>query len=310
LFGFFRRKLPRGSSEPTPEGYRVFTEQFDQETSASDLMRSIRRRLPTSAMSAEQLYAELQSPTPARMKAVQRSIDFQARWRKGHSLGERPLITILIDHSGSMRGPKAMTAAVAADAIGSILDHERAEFEILGFTTRSWHGGQSRALWLSRGSPEHPGRLCDLLHIVYREAGQPNRPVHWPRSLPLLLIDEVLKENVDGEALLWARRRAMKKEPTSWICLLISDGVPMDDTTVLANGGEKNGWYLNRHLAAVMEEFTSSPTIRAGCLALDYKPDANFLDVRVTDTLQDAPAQAFDVLEALIWPNETSVASD
>jgi cobaltochelatase CobT len=120
-----------------------------------------------------------------------------------------------------------------------------------------------------------------------------------------MMSDPILKENVDGEALLWAKQRAMRLDPTSWVCLLISDGAPVDDSTILANGGPKSNWYLADHLKSVVTDFSTDPRTRLGCLALDYEVEAPFRAVRKVDVLEQAPSQVFDLLDDLVWARPT-----
>jgi cobaltochelatase CobT len=307
LFGLFKKKGPASPSTPT-EGYRVYTDQFDREVSAAELIREISPVSLPGPHSISELGNVMRAPTPWRAKATQRSIEFQGRYRQGHDLGDRPFFTLLIDHSGSMRGPKGMTAAVAADVVAGILEHEQAPLDILGFTTSSWRGGRSRRMWQARGRPEHPGRLCDLLHIVYSNGAEPSQ--NRARDLPLLLVPEVLKENIDGEALIWARRRAQAYNPTTWVCILISDGAAVDDSTIIANGGHVSNWYLNDHLKLVVDEINNDSTIRLGCLGLDREPGGSFRSLRLATVLEDAPAQIFDVLEELIWPPPSAISKN
>jgi len=290
FWGFGRKSAPSG---PNLAPYQAYTTQFDQVLSATELRKSQGSVMPA------HLLNEVREPTPARMRATRRSMAFQSCYRAGHELGERSVFTLLIDHSGSMRGPKAMAAAVLADVAGAILEHEHVLFDILGFTTSSWRGGYSRQKWKSRGSPESPGRPCDLFHIVYADAQKPDRS--WPNNLPFMLLPETLKENVDGEALLWAKERAMSLDPPSWVCVLVSDGVPMDDSTVPANGGDKNGWYLYRHLTETIAELGADPRIRLGYLSLEYDVAKYFFSTRRVDSLENSATIFFDLVEDLIW---------
>lgn len=290
FLGFGKKSAPPA---PNSGPYKAYTTEFDEVISAEALYR----QMPP----FHGLLDSLRELTPARVRATRRAMDFQARFNSGHPLGERPLITLLVDHSGSMRGPKSLSAAILADIAISIFESMRVKFEVLGFTTSTWRGGRSRLKWLSHGSPAQPGRLCDLLHIVYADAMKPG--VAASRALPLMMLDEVLKENVDGEALLWARQRAASLNPTAWICVHISDGTPMDDATVLANGGEQTGWYLQQHMDSIVESFNADPAIRLGCLALEYElVRAPFHSVRYPRSLHDAPAMVYDLLDDLIWP--------
>ncbi len=156
------------------------------------------------------------------------------------------IVSLLIDNSGSMRGRPIAIAAICGDILARTLERCGVATEILGFTTRAWKGGQSRETWLADGRPSHPGRLNDLRHIVYKQAGQPYR--HARRNLGLMMREGLLKENIDGEALLWAHQRLIARPEERRILMVISDGAPVDDSTASANGG----MYLERHLRQVI----------------------------------------------------------
>jgi cobaltochelatase CobT len=139
---------------------------------------------------------------------------------------------------------------------------------------------------------------------VYRDAAETNQ--NWTRNLPLMASPEVLKENIDGEALLWAHGRAMARDTTDWICVLISDSRPVDDATILANGPPENNWYLLNHLRTVVGHLNAEPSARLGCLALDEIGDMPFRAIRRVPVLEDTALRAFDLLEDLIWPTPES----
>jgi cobaltochelatase CobT len=157
------------------------------------------------------------------------------------------VVSLLIDNSGSMRGRPIAIAAICADILARTLERCGVATEVLGFTTRGWKGGQSREAWLSAGRPGNPGRLNDLRHIVYKRADEPYR--HSRRNLGLMMREGLLKENIDGEALLWAHNRLIARPEERRILMVISDGAPVDDSTASANGGS----YLERHLRQVIE---------------------------------------------------------
>jgi cobaltochelatase CobT len=164
------------------------------------------------------------------------------------------VVTLLLDNSGSMRGRPITVAATCADILARTLERCGVKVEILGFTTRAWKGGQSRESWLSQGKPANPGRLNDLRHIVYKSADAP-----WRRSrknLGLMMREGLLKENIDGEALDWAHKRLLGRPESRKILMMISDGAPVDDSTLSVNAGN----YLERHLRWVIEDIeTRSP---------------------------------------------------
>jgi cobaltochelatase CobT len=164
------------------------------------------------------------------------------------------VVTLLLDNSGSMRGRPITVAATCADILARTLERCGVKVEILGFTTRAWKGGQSREAWLAQGKPPNPGRLNDLRHIIYKAADAP-----WRRSrknLGLMMREGLLKENIDGEALDWAHRRLLARAESRKILMMISDGAPVDDSTLSVNPGN----YLERHLRWVIEDIeTRSP---------------------------------------------------
>ena len=164
------------------------------------------------------------------------------------------VVTLLIDNSGSMRGRPIMVAAVCADILARTLERCGVKVEILGFTTKAWKGGASREAWTKAGKPPAPGRLNDLRHIIYKAADTPWR--RGRRNLGLMMREGLLKENIDGEALMWAHQRLIGRPEQRRILMVISDGAPVDDSTLSVNSGH----YLERHLRGVIEEIeTKSP---------------------------------------------------
>ncbi len=158
------------------------------------------------------------------------------------------VVSLLIDNSGSMRGRPIMVAAVCADILARTLERCGVKVEILGFTTRAWKGGSARDEWLKAGKPPQPGRLNDLRHIIYKSADAPWRRAR--RNLGLMMREGLLKENIDGEALIWAHQRLIGRPEARKILMVISDGAPVDDSTLSVNSGH----YLERHLRQVIAE--------------------------------------------------------
>jgi len=156
------------------------------------------------------------------------------------------VVTLLLDNSGSMRGKPIVVAALCADVLARTLERCGVKVEILGFTTREWSGGNSREDWLAAGRPSAPGRLSDVRYIVYKDADVPWRRAR--RNLGLMLREDMLKENIDGEALLWAHGRLQRRAEQRRILMVISDGVPLDEATLSANPGG----YLEHHLRNVI----------------------------------------------------------
>ncbi|MEX0351266.1 MAG: cobaltochelatase subunit CobT [Paracoccaceae bacterium] len=156
------------------------------------------------------------------------------------------VVTLLLDNSGSMRGRPISIAAICADVLARTLERCNVKVEILGFTTRAWKGGQAREAWLNDGRPQQPGRLNDLRHIIYKSADAP-----WRRTRPnlgLMMKEGLLKENIDGEALEWAHRRMISRHEARKILMVISDGAPVDDSTLSVNPAN----YLEKHLRDVI----------------------------------------------------------
>ena len=156
-------------------------------------------------------------------------------------------VTLLLDNSGSMRGRPISIAAICADVLARTLERCNVKVEILGFTTRAWKGGQAREAWLNDGRPQQPGRLNDLRHIIYKSGDTP-----WRRARPnlgLMMKEGLLKENIDGEALEWAHRRMMARPEARKILMVISDGAPVDDSTLSVNPAN----FLEKHLRDVIE---------------------------------------------------------
>jgi cobaltochelatase CobT len=165
------------------------------------------------------------------------------------------VVTLLLDNSGSMRGRPIMVAAVCADILARTLERCGVKVEILGFTTRAWKGGASRDEWIKEGKPPQPGRLNDLRHIVYKSADAPWRRAR--KNLGLMMREGLLKENIDGEALVWAHQRLIGRTEQRRILMVISDGAPVDDSTLSVNSGH----YLERHLRKVIAEIEQASPV-------------------------------------------------
>ncbi|MGE0046252.1 MAG: cobalamin biosynthesis protein CobT [Hyphomonadaceae bacterium] len=251
--------------------YRVYTTEFDTEVSAQELLSDLVVASAPSTWGTDEI------------EGIERAV-------AAPHLGKRPLVTLLVDHSGSMKGIPAHWTALALRRAGSMLERSGIPFEILGFTTVNWHGGKARKKWLAAWRPPFPGRLCDLLHIVYQNAETPNTT--WKRSLELLTIPSVLKENIDGEALLWASHRAADFRPTFWLCIVVSDGVPIDDSTLEANaieGSAEISPILSDHLAAVIAALDVVPNVQVagfgiGCEVGDYYDEHDHAIVETAHT--------------------------
>ena len=262
------------SDMPPGFDYKPWTEQFDEVIAATDLcdedeLTRLRAYLDQQLIHLQGAVTKLANRLQRRLMAQQnRSWDFDqeegildaARLARivtqpGHSLSYKveretefrdTVVTLLIDNSGSMRGRPISIAAISADIMARTLERCGVKTEILGFTTRAWKGGQSRESWLAAGRPATPGRLNDLRHILYKSADEPWRRAK--KSLGLMMREGLLKENIDGEALIWAHSRLIARPEDRKILMVISDGAPVDDSTLSVN----NGAYLERHLRQVI----------------------------------------------------------
>jgi len=262
----------RGRNEPS---YRAFTTQFDEVVDAAELcdadeLTRLRHMLDQQLSHLQAVVAKLANRLQRRLLAKQnRSWNFNleeglldaARLPRVIANPELPLsykqesdtefrdtvVSLLIDNSGSMRGRPITVAAMTGDILARTLERCGVKVEILGFTTRMWKGGQSREAWIAGGKPSNPGRLNDLRHIVYKSADAPWRRAR--KNLGLMLREGILKENIDGEALLWAHQRLIGRTEQRKILMVISDGAPVDDSTLSVNPGN----YLEHHLRQVID---------------------------------------------------------
>jgi cobaltochelatase CobT len=254
--------------------YKAYTTRFDEVVGATELcdeeeLTRLRAYLDQQLVHLQGAVTKLANRLQRRLMAQQnRSWDFDqeeglldaARLARvvvspAHSLSYKierdtdfrdTVVTLLIDNSGSMRGRPISIAAISADILARTLERCGVKVEILGFTTRAWKGGQSREAWLQAGRPPAPGRLNDLRHIVYKRADDPYRRAR--KSLGLMMREGLLKENIDGEALLWAHGRLIGRPEERRILMVISDGAPVDDSTLSVNSGS----YLEKHLRQVI----------------------------------------------------------
>lgn len=265
---------PQPISDADPD-YLVFNTEFDEEIRAEDLaeaaeLERLRAYLDQQLEPLKGAVSRLANKLQRRLQAQQnRSWEFDleegtldaGRLARVVANPTTPLsfkvekdtefrdtvVTLLLDNSGSMRGRPISIAAICADVLARTLERCNVKVEILGFTTRAWKGGQSREQWLNDGRPQQPGRLNDLRHIIYKSADAP-----WRRTRPnlgLMMKEGLLKENIDGEALEWAHKRMVARHEARKILMVISDGAPVDDSTLSVNPAN----YLEKHLRDVIE---------------------------------------------------------
>ncbi|QGM96916.1 cobaltochelatase subunit CobT [Methylocystis parvus] len=276
-----RRPAPQNADRSGPD-YRAYTTRFDETVRAEELcdteeLDRLRAYLDKQLQHLSSVVGRLANRLQRRLMAQQsRSWEFDleegmldpAKLPRVIIDPQQPLsfkrekdmefrdtvVTLLLDNSGSMRGRPITVAATCADILARTLERCGVKVEILGFTTRAWKGGQSRELWINEGKKPNPGRLNDIRHIIYKAADAPWRRAR--RNLGLMMREGLLKENIDGEALDWAHRRLLARPEQRRILMMISDGAPVDDSTLSVNPGN----YLERHLRQIIHEIeTKSP---------------------------------------------------
>ena len=255
--------------------YKIFTNQFDEVTKAENLENyedaiKLRKTLDQQLLAFQDVITKLANKLQRQLLAKQnRSWEFDLEeglldssklprvimdpynslsFKKEKDLDFKDtVVTLLIDNSGSMRGRPITIAAICADILSRTLERCSVKVEILGFTTKNWKGGMSREEWNKKGKPEKPGRLNDLRHIIYKGAD-----THWRQAknnLGLMLKEGLLKENIDGEAISWAFNRLKKRKEERKILMVISDGAPVDDSTLSVNSGD----FLEKHLKKIVK---------------------------------------------------------
>jgi cobaltochelatase CobT len=316
---------PNRPAADIPEGldYQSFTDRFDEEIEASELcdaeeLERLRAYLDSQLTGLQGVVTRLANRLQRRLMAQQnRSWDFDqeegildaARLSRvvvspGTALTYKverdiefrdTIVTLLIDNSGSMRGRPISIAAISADILARTLERCGVKTEILGFTTRAWKGGQSREAWLADGKPQGPGRLNDLRHIIYKKADEPWRRAR--RNLGLMMREGLLKENIDGEALLWAHSRLIYRPEERRILMVISDGAPVDDSTLSVN----SSGYLEAHLRGVIEWIEKASPVQLVAIGIGhdvtryYRRAVTIMDVeQLGGTIMEQLADLFE----------------
>lgn len=281
-------------TDPLYAGYKVYTTQFDEIVHARDLidpleMKKLKRNLEDASSSFKDdirgignrlkrfLMAQNTSSwafdleegnlDPSRLARIvaNPSTPLAFKQEKVDDMMDT-LVTILVDNSGSMRGRPITIAATCTDMLSRTLEQCNVKTEILGYTTKSWKGGQSKELWLRSGKPPNPGRLNDLRHIIYKPADMPLRACR--DNFAIMLRDGLLKENIDGESLIWAYKRILKRPEKRKILIVISDGAPVDDSTNSVNKGENK--YLSNHLKHVIKGVEADKNVELSAIGIGH----------------------------------------
>ncbi|MEZ5759051.1 MAG: cobaltochelatase subunit CobT [Emcibacteraceae bacterium] len=319
---------PRNDNDPfglysTGPGYRVYTREFDECIAAEELcdpeeLAQLRKKLDQQLYHLQGMVAKLANRLQRFLMAKQtRSWEFDleegildtARLTRVATNPMHPLsfkvendsdfkdtvVTLLIDNSGSMRGRPISIAAMCGDILARTLERCGVRVEILGFTTKAWKGGKSRIKWTENGKPENPGRLNDIRHIIYKSADSPLRRCR--SNLGLMLREGLLKENIDGESLLWAHNRLIARPEERRILMVISDGAPVDDSTLSSNSAN----YLEDHLRHVIEVIENKSPIKLLAIGIGhdvtryYKNAITIMDAdQLGGAITDQLANLFD----------------
>ncbi len=327
-----RREVPQVDD---PSAYRAFSKNFDEIIEAEDLcdadeLGRLRQQLDQQLSHLQGVVSKLANRLQRRLLAQQqRAWEFDleeglldvARLARVvanpmHSLSYKrereadfrdTVVSLLIDNSGSMRGRPITVAAMCSDILARTLERCGVKVEILGFTTRAWKGGQSRERWVQEGKPRNPGRLNDLRHVVYKAADQPWRRAR--KNLGLMLREGLLKENIDGEALEWAYKRLLARTEHRRILMVISDGAPVDDSTLSVNPGN----YLERHLRKIIGEIEGREAVELIAIGIGhdvtryYRRAVTIVDAEeLGGTMMKKLAELFDEDAALAWQRAAS----
>ncbi len=305
LFGKRQPLQPLHPSQPPqpaqpfqPPPYKPYTTAFDREIAAADLDKVLGPLSPENKAIQKSAWEAFETGlaewrTRVGIHSLNASIEI-GDWLSGAELKDCA-ITLLIDHSGSMRGQNMLLAAAAADTALDFLSGLGCAVEVLGFTTSSWKGGDSRKLWIRNGWPRWPGRLCDLLHIVYRSADARPHDRGFRGFQPMLRPD-LLKENIDGEAIEWAVSR-LTHLPHRFKCLIvISDGAPVDDSTLVDNYHA----ILERHLIEVIRRTKSETAIRLKAIGIGYDVTRYYGGGTVLKTPNDLGSAVVDQIKSAL----------
>jgi cobaltochelatase CobT len=260
---------PRGDT--TTPGYHAYVTLHDWIVPSSKLSSAIGRLSEKHKTALDAAWAELESGLAGwRTKHLILAADVAVEVRKSLPAADlaNTVVCILVDQSGSMRGQKMLYAAASVDIAQEFLRTLGIRIELLGFTTRAWRGGNSRHTWDADGRPKNPGRLNDLLHIIYRDASD-MRQSSIGHTLKPMLRPDLLKENIDGEAVEWAAGRLRERPEPRKILLVVSDGAPVDDSTLQANGPR----YLHDHLLQVVRQLERTGDVELLAIGLSFHVD-------------------------------------
>jgi cobaltochelatase CobT len=298
LFRNYARRRPRPLAPFDPgRPYQVYCRDFDVEIEADKLDAALDAAVLVhgrNSISVERLADTVKDLAARRASRDSAVREAAARIRAATSQGVLgdTIVSLLIDHSGSMRGQPILFAAGAAMTASDLLDGLGARHEVLGFTTVRWRGGLSREKWLRAGQPAYPGRLNDLLHIVYCSAGERLRARHCAT----MQRRELLKENLDGEALEWAASRLRQRVESHKYMIVVSDGAPVDDSTLYENGDA----YLQQHLLGVIQGIAEAGDIQLAAIGINHPVERYYAQSVTVTTPEELDGAVLQLIERLL----------
>lgn len=288
----WRRKRPvKDQPEGTP--YRIYTTEYDVEIRAVEIADRI------SAISEDHLKYWRSTEDPEWTQKIKAANERTTEIATADLLLGVPddlsdvVIALLVDHSGSMRGETIAAVASTVKAMADSLATRHAKVEVLGFTTAGWRGGFARKKWIAENRPRYPGRLCALMHIVYKAADDGQ---FEDNAFSTMLNPGVLYENIDGEALLWAERRILERPEKQKILAVFSDGAPVDDSTLAQNGPS----ILYRHIKEVIDRLETTKPVTLGAVGVNYRVDQFYAISESAEDLAELPHASANLIKKLI----------
>ncbi len=282
---FWKRKEDDGE-------YSIYAIAYDVEVTGEALIRQLstveRKTLDEQVEAFERVTETCRTETSLNSLA-----HIDAILARDPKIGEKNAVSLVVDHSGSLKGQRAIIACLVVQIVSDFLSRLGVRYEILGFTTAAWKGGKSRQLWIKKGRPRNPGRLNDLLHILYREASNTSPGAPW--SVHNILRSDILKENIDGEAVFWAAERLKNLDAEQNLIIVVSDGAPVDDSTLNENRPD----FLWRHLEAIVSDLKATPRFRIAAIGIDHDVGRLYPSAIRVDRLAEVPTELPDYLGEL-----------
>lgn len=291
LYQWYRRRPVRDLPEGTP--YKIYVADYDIEIRAEDIARRV------DEISTHHVKYWRHEGDPEWVAAIDNTEQKLQNLAQANLLVDLPnnlsdfVISLLIDHSGSMKGETMQAVASTAKAVTDALTVKGAKVELLGFTTAGWHGGFARRKWLECGRPRYPGRLCALMHIIYKAADDGHLK---DEAFQVMLNPGIHYENIDGEAIEWAERRILARPEKQKLLLVISDGAPVDDSTLTHNGPS----ILWHHIKNVIGRIETENAVDLGAIGVNYRVSGFYANSAAAEDLTELPAITADFVSKMI----------